>query len=76
MIIEKYLNECIFQCITWMFHSKKLNNKINKMHEKCLHLVHNDNTSSYEELLKIDYYNIFLQGVLKETSGMKWVNQC
>ena len=39
--------------LTWMFHSRKLNNKINRMHEICLRIVYNDNTSS-EELLEID----------------------
>ena len=40
--------------LTWMFHRRKLNNKINRMHEKCFCIVYNDNTSSYEELLEID----------------------
>ena len=37
-----------------MFHSRKLNNKINKLHERCLRIVYSDNTSSFEELLEID----------------------
>ena len=37
-----------------MFHSRKLNNKISRMHEKGLRIVYNDNTSLYEELLEID----------------------
>ena len=40
--------------LTWMFLCTKHNNKINRMHEKCLCIVYNDNTSSYEELLEID----------------------
>ena len=36
--------------LTWMFHSRKLNNKINKSHERCLRIVYSDNTSSFEEL--------------------------
>ena len=40
--------------LTWMFHSRKLNDKISRMHEKCLRVVYNDNTSSYEKLLGID----------------------
>ena len=32
----------------------ELNNKINRMHEKCLRIVYNDIASSYEELLQID----------------------
>ena len=35
-----------------MFHSRKLNNKINKLHERCLRTVYN--TSTYEELLETD----------------------
>ena len=35
-----------------MFHSRKLNNKINKLHERCLRIAYSDNTSSFEELFK------------------------
>ena len=35
-----------------MFHSRKLYNKIHKLHERCLRIVYSDNTSSFEELLK------------------------
>ena len=37
-----------------MFHSRKLNNKINKFHERCLRIVYSDNTSSFEEILETD----------------------
>ena len=37
-----------------MFHSRKLNKKINKLHECCLRIVYSDNTSSFEELLEND----------------------
>ena len=37
-----------------MFQSRKLNNKINKLHERCLQIVYSDNTSSFEELLETD----------------------
>ena len=40
--------------LTWMFHSRKLNNKINKLHKRCLRIVYNNNTSMYEELLETD----------------------
>ena len=45
-----------FSCcpLIWMFHSRKLNNKINKLHERCLRIVYSDNTSSFEELLETD----------------------
>ena len=41
--------------LTWMFHSRKFNNKINRMHEKYLQVAYNDNTS-YEKLLEIDNF--------------------
>ena len=34
-----------------MFHSCKLNNRINKIHERSLRIVYRDNCSSFEELL-------------------------
>ena len=40
--------------ITWMFHSRCLNNKINRVHERCLRMIYNDKISSFEELLKKD----------------------
>ena len=41
-------------CLIWMFHSRKLNNKINKLHELFLRVVYSGNTSSFEELLETD----------------------
>ena len=40
--------------LVWMFHSRILNNRINRLHEKCLRLVYNDQLSSYEDLLITD----------------------
>ena len=40
--------------LTWIFHSRKLNNKINKLLERCLQIVYGDNTSSFAELLETD----------------------
>ena len=37
-----------------MFHSGTLNNKKNKLRERCLRIMYNDNTSSFAELLEID----------------------
>jgi len=34
-----------------MFHSRTLNNRINRLHEKCLRIVYDDQLSSYENLL-------------------------
>ena len=38
-----------------MFHNRTLNNRINKLQERVLSLVHNDNTSSFYELLQKDH---------------------
>ena len=40
--------------LIWMFHNRTLNNRINKLQERALRLVHNDNTSSFCELLQKD----------------------
>ena len=48
--------ESQFSCypLSWMFHSRTLNNKINRLHERCLRIIYNDNTSSFTDLLEID----------------------
>ena len=40
--------------LTWMLHSRKNNNKIKHLHERCLRLIYSDKTSSYENLLEKD----------------------
>ena len=40
--------------LAWMFHSRKLNNKINKLHERCLRITYNDSSSTFERLLTKD----------------------
>ena len=37
-----------------MFHSRKLNNRINQIHEKALRIVYQDNVSLFQELLEKD----------------------
>ena len=37
--------------VIWMFHSRKLNDWINHIHERALRLVHKGHTSSFDELL-------------------------
>ena len=37
-----------------MFHSRKLNNRINHIHERSLRIVYKDNVSSFEDLLMRD----------------------
>ena len=49
-----FMAQSSYYPLTWMFHNRKLNNKINKLHERCLLIVYSDNTSSLEELLETD----------------------
>ena len=37
-----------------MFHSRTLSNKINRLQERCLHIIYKDNASSFTDLLEID----------------------
>ena len=37
-----------------MFHNRSLNHKINRLHERCLHVIYNDSHSSYDDLLNVD----------------------
>ena len=38
--------------LIWMFHSRTMNNKMNRILEKALRLVYSNYSSNYDELLK------------------------
>ena len=40
--------------LVWMCHNRANNNKINRLHERCLRLIYNDKKSSFEDLLQKD----------------------
>ena len=40
--------------LVWMFHSKKLNSRINKLHERALRIKYQDYASSFTKLLEKD----------------------
>ena len=42
-------NEFNYCPLTWMFHSRTLNNRINKLHERVLCVTHTDETSTYRQ---------------------------
>ena len=50
-LIESQCNYCP---LVWMFHSRTLNNRINRLHERALRLVYKNDQSSFEELLNKD----------------------
>ena len=40
--------------LVWMCHNRTKNNKINRLHERCLCVIYNDKKPSFEQLLEID----------------------
>ena len=40
--------------LVWMFHSRKLNNKINAIHERALRIAYCDKHSTFQQLLEKD----------------------
>ena len=46
-----------YRPVIWMCHSRALNNKINKLHERCLRVIYNDKTYTLKELLEKKYRN-------------------
>ena len=49
--IQSQFNYCP---LTWMFHNRTLNNKINKLQERALRIVYKDDNSTFQELLDRD----------------------
>ena len=55
LLMKAFIESQFSYCsLIWMFHSRKLNNRINKLHERALRLVYKDLSSSFEELLDRD----------------------
>ena len=55
VIMKAFISSQFSYCpLVWMFHSRALNNRINKLHERSLRIVYNDNTSSFTDLLQKD----------------------
>ena len=55
IIMKAFINSQFGYCpLAWMFHSRQLNNRINKIHERALRIVHNDFGSTFNELLLKD----------------------
>ena len=49
--IESQFNYCP---LIWMFHNRSANNKINRLHERALRLVYNNDKYTFQELLELD----------------------
>ena len=52
-ILFKAFVESQFKCcpIFWMFHSRRSNNKINRLHERALRIVYDDDISTFDQSL-------------------------
>ena len=54
-----------------MFHSRTLNNRINRLHERTLRLVYKDSNSTFEELLGMDNsFSIYHRNLRKLATEM------
>ena len=53
-IMHSFILSQFGYCPLWMFHSRELNNKINRIHCRALRIVYQDNSSTYESLLERD----------------------
>ena len=51
---RKKVNSQLACPLIWMIHSRTLNKRINKIHEKAMRLVYDDNVSSFDELRNKD----------------------
>ena len=55
LIMNAFFNSQFNYCpLAWVFHSRKLNNKINELHKRCLRIVYNESSSTFERLLAKD----------------------
>ena len=49
-----FISQFSYCPLVWMFHSRGKNNKINRIHERCLRIIYNDKKSTFYELLEKD----------------------
>ena len=55
ILINSFFNSQFNYCpLVWMFHSRSINNKINRLHERVLRIVYNDFKPSFKNLLEKD----------------------
>ena len=54
-LMKAYITSQFNYCpLVYMFHSRQLNNRINKKHERALRLVYKDNKLAFNDLLELD----------------------
>ena len=55
LIMNAFFSSQFGYCpLVWMFHNRRYNNKINRLHERMLRIVYKDYKSSFAELLSED----------------------
>ena len=55
MLMQAFFNSQFgYSPLVWMFHSRKINLKIDKLHYRALRMIYLDESSSFKELLKKD----------------------
>ena len=55
MLMQAFFSSRFAYCpLVWMFHSRKLNTKINRLQYRALRIVYRDETSTFQELLDKD----------------------
>ena len=55
IVMNVFFNSQFNHCpLIWMCHSRGNNNKINRLHERCLRIIYNDERSSFNALLEKD----------------------
>ena len=55
LIMNSFMKSDFSYCpIVWMFHSKKIDNRINRIQERALRIVYQDYSSCFEDLLQKD----------------------
>ena len=52
ILMKSFIEAQFSYCpLIWMYHSRKLNNRINRIHERALRIAYHDQISSFDELL-------------------------
>ena len=55
LIMNAFFESQFSNCpLVWMFHNRTLNNRINKLHERALRIVHKNSQYTFQELLDLD----------------------
>ena len=63
LINSFFISQLNYCQLIWMCHNRTKNNKINRLHERCLRLLYNDRKCSFHDLLEKDgFVSLFTIG--------------